>query len=220
MLFRSLLVAAPLAFHIPLAALAGILIFVGWNMGDWRAFARLWLFALPYRVTLLSVFLLTVIFDLTVAVEVGLVVACLTLIYRVSSLSRSEAVTPAQCDALREHSQSVQAWRLHGALFFGAVRLIEDIERQQRKPALVMDLKHLIYLDSSGQEAIEALIQSCQRQHIQVVLCGLSHQPLDIAQRTGLLQRYPVRQAAHLQEGIEMAIALCAKSGDDSGHRP
>ena len=90
-----ILVAAPLASHIPLACLAAILMFVAWNMGEWREFVHLRHYRMPYRITLLAVFFLTVVFDLTVAVEAGLIAACVTFIYRISSLSRSEAVTAA-----------------------------------------------------------------------------------------------------------------------------
>ena len=78
-----------------LAALSAILIFVACNMGQWREFANLRQYRVPYRLTLLSVFFLTVIFDLTVAVEVGLIAACVTFIYRFSSLSRSEQLGAA-----------------------------------------------------------------------------------------------------------------------------
>jgi SulP family sulfate permease len=80
------LLAAPLAINVPLAALAGILLFVAWNMGEWREFARLRQFSLPYRTILLGTFVLTVVFDLTVAVEVGLVLACVFFIYRMQAL--------------------------------------------------------------------------------------------------------------------------------------
>ena len=71
-LLLIVLVAAPLAAHVPLAALAGILLFVAWNMGEWHEFARLRHFSVPYRTILLGTFVLTVVFDLTVAVEVAL----------------------------------------------------------------------------------------------------------------------------------------------------
>lgn len=87
-------VAAPLANHVPLAALAAILMFVAWNMGEWHAFTDLKQFRAPYRITLLAVFLLTVMVDLTVAVEFGLFAACVTFIYRISNLSRIEQLSP------------------------------------------------------------------------------------------------------------------------------
>ena len=129
-LLAVVLVAAPLANHIPLAALAAILMFVAWNMGEWREFLHLRQYRMPYRLTLLSVFALTVIVDLTVAVEVGLVAACLTFIYRISSLSRSEAVGAIDHPVLAGHEDRIQAWRLYGALFFGAVKLVEANEGQ------------------------------------------------------------------------------------------
>ena len=89
------LAAAPLAANVPLAALAGILLFVAWNMGEWREFARLRQFSVQYRTILVGTFLLTVIFDLTVAVEVGLVLACVFFIYRMSTLFRIEPRPPA-----------------------------------------------------------------------------------------------------------------------------
>ena len=178
-------VAAPLAYHVPLAALSAILMFVAWNMGDWRAFGQLRQFRLPYRVTLLAVFVLTVVLDLTVAVEVGLFAACLTFIYRISSLTRSEAV-PIPPDVASKESQ-VRAHRLHGALFFGAVRLIEAMEDDLPSQALVLDLKHLIYMDSSGADAMLALARLCTAKGVHLVLCGLDHQPMDMARRCGLL---------------------------------
>lgn len=205
-LLLIVVLAAPLAAHIPLAALAGILLFVSWNMGDWRALARLGRFPLPYRLTVLSVFLLTVIFDLTVAVEVGLLVACLTLVYRMSSLSRSEALTPVNCEPLRGHDASVQAWRLHGALFFGAVHLIEEIDRAQVAPSLVVDMKNVIYLDSSGLDALETLALTCRNKKIQLVLSTLDHQPLALARRTGLLHHSGISMAPSLHEGIALAL--------------
>ena len=140
-LLAVVLVAAPLAAHIPLAALAAILMFVAWNMGEWREFLLLRQYRLPYRVTLLAVFFLTVVFDLTVAVEVGLIAACLTFIYRISSLSRCESVDSLDQTTLVGHENQIQAWRVYGALFFGAVKLIEDIEDKIKCPFLVVDLK-------------------------------------------------------------------------------
>jgi SulP family sulfate permease len=178
-------VAAPLAYHVPLAALSAILMFVAWNMGDWRAFGQLRQFRLPYRVTLLAVFVLTVVLDLTVAVEVGLFAAGLTFIYRISSLTRAEAV-PIPPD-VASHESQVRAHRLHGALFFGAVRLIEAMEDDLPSQALVLDLKNLIYMDSSGADAMLALARLCTAKGVHLVLCGLDHQPMDMARRCGLL---------------------------------
>ena len=202
-----MLVAAPLAGDVPLAALSAILMYVAWNMGEWREFVHLRQFRLPYRATLLSVFLLTVIVDLTVAVEVGLMAACLTFIYRISSLSRTEHVQADAFPELAGHETHVQAHRLYGALFFGAVKLVEAIEENLPVKALVMDLKNLIYVDSSGADALLALARSCKKKNVRLILCGLGHQPLDMAQRSGLLHALPDTDLVpDLSHGFALAL--------------
>lgn len=188
-LLTVMIVAAPLARHIPLAALAGILVYVAWNMGEWREFVHLRNYRMPYRLTLLAVFTLTVVVDLTVAVEVGLVAACLTFIYRISSLTRAEQVSPEQQPLLAGQAGQIQAWRLYGALFFGAVKLVENMEQHLPEQALVLDLKNLIYVDSSGADTLMDLARSCRRRGVRLILCGLAHQPLDIVRRIGLLEQ-------------------------------
>jgi SulP family sulfate permease len=182
-------VAAPLANHVPLAALAAILMYVAWNMGEWHAFKDLKQFRAPYRITLLAVFLLTVMLDLTVAVEFGLFAACLTFIYRISNLSRVEELGHTDAPALLNQQGQVRAYRFYGALFFGAVKMVEAIEDDLPQKALVLDFKNLIYIDSSGADALLALAQICQKKQVRLILCGLNHQALDIASRTGLLQK-------------------------------
>jgi SulP family sulfate permease len=179
-------VAAPLANHIPLAALAAILMFVAWNMGEWRAFADLKQFRAPYRITLVSVFLLTVMVDLTVAVEFGLLAACVTFIYRISNLSRVEQLSAQDTPALMGQKGRISAYRFYGALFFGAVKLVEAIEDELPQKAVVLDLKNVIYIDSSGADALVSLAHVCHKRQIRLIICGLNHQPLDIAQRTGI----------------------------------
>jgi SulP family sulfate permease len=179
------LVAAPLAQNIPLAAMAAILMFVAWNMGEWRKFVHLRQFRLPYRATLLSVFILTVVFDLTVAVEVGLVAACITFIYRISSLSRCEAIDLPAVPATQAHD--VAAYRLFGALFFGAVKLVENLQDHLPTKTLVLDLINVIYIDSSGADTLNDLVRTCHKSGVELLVCGLNRQPLDIARRSGFL---------------------------------
>jgi SulP family sulfate permease len=180
-------VAAPLANHVPLATLAAILMFVAWNMGEWHAFTDLKQFRAPYRISLLAVFLLTVMVDLTVAVQFGMFAACITFIYRISSLSRVEELTDIDAPLLSNQQGQVRAYRFYGALFFGAVKMVEAIEDELPQKAVVLDLKNLIYIDSSGADALVALAQVCQKKNVRLIICGLNHQPMDIAKRTGLL---------------------------------
>ncbi len=213
-LLLIMLLAAPLARHVPLAALAAILLFVAWNMGEWRAFLQLRQFRLPYRVTLLAVFLLTVVLDLTVAVEVGLIAACVTFIYRISSLSRSESVSADDQPLLRGQEGRIAAFRLYGAIFFGAVKLVEQMEQQRPAIALVVDLKNVIYVDSSGADSLSDLVRTCRKNQVRLVLCGLNHQPLDIARRSGLLQMFaPADLQPDLASGIRSALPTPSDAG-------
>jgi len=199
--------AAPLANHVPLAALAAILMFVAWNMGDWRAFSNLKQFRAPYRLTLLVVFLLTVMVDLTVAVAFGLIAACITFIYRISNLSRVEQLSPKDTQALIGQDGRISAYRFDGALFFGAVKLVEAIEDQLPQKAVVLDLKNIIYIDSSGADALMALTHVCQKRHVRLILCGLNHQPLDIAKRCGLAELVGADLKEDWIMGLETALS-------------
>ena len=200
-------VAAPLANHVPLAALAAILMFVAWNMGEWRAFSDLKQFRAPYRITLIAVFLLTIMVDLTVAVEFGLVAAGITFIYRISNLSRVEQLSPKDAQVLTGQDGRISAYRFYGALFFGAVKLVEAIEDQLPQKAVVLDLKNLIYIDSSGADALVSLAHVCQKRQVRLIICGLNHQPLDIAQRTGLEALVGKDFKADWPSGLETALS-------------
>jgi SulP family sulfate permease len=180
-LLAILMLAAPLALHVPLAALAGILLFVAWNMGEWREFARLKQFNLPYRATLLATFVLTVVADLTVAVEVGLVMACVFFIFRMSTLF---SVAPVRTGSLPE---GVQAFELFGSLFFGAVDKVEALEGQIAADArvLVLEMHRLVLLDTSGLDALLQLHRALQRRGTALVLANVNEQPLSLIRRSG-----------------------------------
>lgn len=180
-LLAVVLLAAPLAMHVPLAALAGILMFVAWNMGEWHEFARLRRFSPQYRTILVGTFALTVVFDLTVAVEVGLVLACVFFIYRMSTLF---SVRP---HAAGELPPGVVVFELFGPLFFGAVGKIEALPEQlaEGTRALVLEMHRLISLDTSGLEALEQLHRTLQRRGIALVLANVNEQPLSLMRRSG-----------------------------------
>ena len=205
-------VAAPLANHVPLPALAAILMFVAWNMGEWHAFKDLKQFRLPYRITLLAVFLLTIVVDLTVAIEFGLFAACLTFIYRISNLSRVEQLGPTDSPSLHNQQGQVSAYRFYGALFFGAVKLVEAIEENLPQKSVVLDLKNLIYIDSSGADALLALAKNCQKKQVKLIICGLHHQPLDIARRTGLLSAMGPNVWPDWPSALEVALEVAVLS--------
>jgi SulP family sulfate permease len=194
-LLLVILVAAPLATNIPLAALAAILMFVAWNMGEWREFARLKQFALTYRTTLLATFFLTVVFDLTVAVEVGLVLSSLFFIYRISQLTRVEPMPLATDGAAAAAPAGIEAYRLYGSLFFGAVSKLEALTDPGRYAGpdapriVVLDLVQLISLDTTGLETLDSLRKLLARRGGTLVLAGPNEQPLSLLRRSGFIER-------------------------------
>jgi sulfate permease, SulP family len=178
-LLAIMLAAAPLAMNVPLAVLAGIVLFAAWNMGEWHEFARLRRFSVPYRTVLLGTFVLTVVFDLTVAVQVGLVLACGFFIYRMSTLFRA-AVAP-------DSPPGVQVVRLYGALFFGAVGKLEAISRElpAGTHAVVLEMHQLVSVDNSGLDALMQLHKALERQGVRLLLCDLNEQPREMVRRAG-----------------------------------
>jgi SulP family sulfate permease len=199
----TVLVAAPLAKNIPLASLAAILLIVAFNMGEWREFVRLKQFSINYRVIMLGTFFLTVIIDLTVAVEAGLMLACIFFIYRISSLTTVEPIPATRLGA--PLPIGVVAYSIFGSLFFGAVDKLEQLidPKTMMARVMILELDHLINIDTTGLDALEMLLKLIQKQGGQLVLCGLNQQPLSLMQRSGFYARVGVENCV---ESLPMAI--------------
>jgi sulfate permease, SulP family len=187
------LLAAPLAAHIPLAVLSGVLLFVAWNMGEWRAFAQLKQYSNHYRLVMLGTFFLTVVLDLTVALEVGMVLACVLFVRRMGVLFE---VTPVAANAVAKTPQAEPAsasYALRGVLFFGAVVKMDSVMQHiSQTPALreiSLDCSQLLALDTSGADALEQIVQALALRGGHLTLRGLGAQPLSLVQRTGLSER-------------------------------
>jgi sulfate permease, SulP family len=174
------LLAAPLALLVPLSVLAGILFFTAWNMGEWREFAHLRKYSTHYRVLMLGTFALTVVFDLTVAVEVGLVTACVLFIQKMSSLFRVE---------LEEQAGSMLRYRLHGSLFFGATAkvdpIVQAVESAPEGAEVVLDALHLVHLDTSGLDALRQLHKAILLRQGTLRIENLQDQPHEVIERAG-----------------------------------
>jgi SulP family sulfate permease len=181
-LVAVVLVAAPLAIHVPLAVLAGILLYVAWNMGEWREFVELHQASNHFRVTMLGTFFLTVVFDLTVALEVGLLTACILFVKRMSGLFQVVEISLTGDEA---------CFRLYGALFFGAVAKIDPVlnvvENAPQGLTVRLDLQSLQSLDTSGLDALEQLHKAITLRGGRLVLAGLNAQPRYVMERGGFL---------------------------------
>ena len=179
------LIAAPMAQHIPLAVLAGVLLFVAWNMGEWREFGRLKHFTNHYRLMMVSTFLATVIFDLTVAVEMGLVMACVLFVRRQSAIFRADRL---------ERTDGSLRYSLYGSLFFGAAAkmdpIVAEVESAKEGVHVVLDASRLIALDTTGLDALEQLHKALEKRGGRLSMNGLNPQPLSLIERSGF--------AAHL----------------------
>lgn len=179
-LMGIVLVAAPLALYVPLAVLAGILVFVAWNMGDWHEFSRMRRFSPHYRLVMLSTFSLTVVFDLTVGIEVGLVVACVLFVRRMAVLFRAE---------LSHTEPTTLRIALQGSLFFGAVArvdsLVAAVEAAPTGTTVRLDATALVYLDTTGLDALEQLHTAARARGLGWAVHGLHGQPLSLMTRAG-----------------------------------
>ena len=176
------LAAAPLAVHVPLAVLAGILLYVAWNMGEWHEFAGLRRAGNHYRVLMLGTFVLTVVFDLTVALQVGLMLACVLFVRRMSTLF--QVVETA-------HTDSSASFTLYGVLFFGAVAKLDPVltvvESAPQGMEIRLDLQSLQSLDASGLDVLEQLHKAITLRGGRLVLAGLNAQPREVMTRSGFL---------------------------------
>jgi SulP family sulfate permease len=215
-LLVMLLIGAPLARHIPLAGLAAILIYVAYHMGEWHEFARLRHFSNYYRLILLSTFFLTVVVDLTVAVQVGLVLACLFYIARISGLTRVEPIAEIEESAAGVDPRHVEAFRISGSLFFGAVSKLDGLLDPKRAlpRVMILELSQLLNMDSTGLEALETLHAMLKKRGGRLVIAGVREQPRGLLARSGLLVELGADNVVPtLAEGWRRARAHLSASG-------
>jgi sulfate permease, SulP family len=176
-LLMVILLLAPLAAHVPLAALAAILFFVAWNMADVPHVARVLRTApLADRFLLMTTFVLTVFVDLVVAVNVGVVLASLMFMRRMAESVRVEQ--QAFDDDSGEDTKlpaSVLVYRVEGPFFFGAAEKLErTLERAHLGvETVVIRLGRVPFMDATGVNALAEIIQRFQRRRVRVLLCGL-----------------------------------------------
>ncbi|VWX33987.1 SulP family inorganic anion transporter [Limnobacter sp. 130] len=201
-LLLIMLIAAPLAFHIPLAVLSAVLMFVAYNMGEWREFPKLKQYTTVYKVIMLATFLLTVIVDLTVAVQVGLVLAGVFFIYRVSTLTEFIPVYLKDED----RAKGITAYKIYGSLFFAVVGKIENLILHTGKSTktLILDLHQTISIDTTALECLEELNAELQRAGHTLIFCGLNSQALSLFKRSGFMAQL---QAGQVQDDFSAAMA-------------
>ena len=183
-------------------ALAGILVFVAWNMGEWREFSprRLRLFSRHYRLLMLGTFFLTVVFDLTVAVQAGIVLACALFVQRMSTLFSVEMVSL---------EPPVLTFKLYGALFFGAAAKLDStvqaVERAPRGMTVVLDAMHLISLDATGLDALRQVHRAVLARGGVLRFESVQAQPLEVIERSGFAAELAAGATSATEEMVTQA---------------
>lgn len=189
-----ILVAAPLAKDIPLATLAAILMVVAFNMGEWEAFKTLRKYPRSDSAVLLIAFMLTVVFDLTVAVEAGMVLAVLSFIRRITELTHvsvaeeSPHIDDGEATLIRKAvPPGVMIYRVYGALFFGAADKLETILHQQHTEpeVLVLKMDEVITMDASALHVLEHMHRKLHKSGKHLILSGPHTQPYFLMHQSG-----------------------------------
>ena len=214
-LFLVILALAPLASYIPLASLAAVLLWVAFNMVGWRELRQLPRFSIFYRAILLSTLALTVVFDLTVAVEVGLVMSTLFYIYRISSLTRVDPIDLGDRATLPGGSK-LGAWQLFGSFFFGSVTKLEGLLDPARPlpDVVILEMHKVINIDTTGLDALQALHAALLRRGGRLILAALNEQPLSLLRRSGMLDDLgPQNITASLETAIREAGSRASVEG-------
>ena len=215
-----LLLAAPLARFIPMPVLAAILLMVSWNMGEWHEIPKLLRLTKTDVAVWLVTFALTVFADLTLAVEVGMVLAALLFIRRVAVTTTVTAVTPDYVEAGRAHSLQEQRipdyvaiFRIHGPFLFGATDKIESIteDLDRLPPVVVIRLRNMTAIDGTGLRALEEVAERLRASGRTLLLCGAREQPKAVMRQAGFHDHIGERNICpHIQAALDRAKEVYA----------
>ncbi|MEP6940652.1 MAG: SulP family inorganic anion transporter [Rudaea sp.] len=196
-----MLVLAPLMRYVPLAVLAAVLLVVAWNMAEIESFAQLMRGPIGDRVVLMLTFGLTAMFDLTIAIEVGLVLASFLFMHRmsevvamqsnVSLVEEDQADSPgAEPDQRAQLPPGVEAFQISGPLFFAVASRLDDVLEQfafaETPRVFILRMRLVPLIDTTGVTALRAFLDRCERRGIRVIVSGLCDQPRRILAQMNL----------------------------------
>jgi SulP family sulfate permease len=192
-----LLVAAPLARFIPLATLAAILFVVAYNMSEWREVRTIIKLSKADITVWVMTFALTVLADLTVAVEIGMLFAALLYIYRVSQTTTVAPVTEEYIEDGRPHILQdkllppyVLVLRIHGPFLFGATEKLSEatVDVDSLPPVVILRLRNMTAIDATGLHELEKLADLLRATGRTLLLCGARSQPDQLLKQSDFLQ--------------------------------
>ena len=189
-----LVVLMPFAGMIPMPTIAAILFVVAYNMCQWRTFVHL-IRTAPKSdiIVLLTTFILTVVFDLVVAIEIGMVLACLLFIKRMSEETHVDSWTYVDDDTpdvdehLRRLPLQIRVYEIIGPLFFGAADAIEHIVVKDFTTCLILRMRSVPALDSTALNALQNLTKVCESKGITLVFSHVNEQPMKVMVKSGFV---------------------------------
>lgn len=219
-LLLILLFLMPLAQYIPMACLAGVLVIVSYNMSGWRVFKGLLKNPKSDVTVLLITFFLTVIFDLTVAIEVGLVIACVLFMKRVMETTEISVITdeidPNKESDLEVHEehliipQGVEVYEINGPYFFGIATKFEEIMARlgDRPKIRIIRMRKVPFIDSTGIHNLTTLCKMSQKENIHIILSGVNDQVHAVLEKSGF---YELLGKENICSNINEALEVAAK---------
>ena len=220
-LLLILLFLMPLAQYIPMACLAGVLVIVSYNMSGWRTFMALLRNPKSDVVVLLITFFLTVIFDLTIAIEVGLLIACVLFMKRVMetteiSVIRDE-IDPNQESDLDVHEEhitlpkGIEVYEINGPYFFGIATKFEEIMSQlgDRPKIRIIRMRKVPFIDSTGIHNLANLCEMSQKENIHIILSGVNPKVHQVLEKSGF---YELLGEDNICSNINEAVAKATET--------
>lgn len=211
-----LLVLMPYAEWIPMPAIAAILFSVAYNMCQWRVFVHLCKTAPKSDILVLVVsFVLTVVFDLVIAIEVGLVMACVMFMKRMSDESEIKGWQYYDADndpdgqELKEISSHIRVYEINGPMFFGDADIIAEITTKEFTRCLVIRMRGVPALDVTALNALEKLWEGCQKKGITVIFSHVNEQPMKMMEKAGFTEKVGEENfCANITAALERAEKL------------
>ncbi len=211
-----LVILMPYAALIPMPTIAAILFMVAYNMCGWRTFANLCKTAPKSDIiVLLMTFALTVIFDLVVAIEAGMIIACLLFMKRMSEETEVRGWTyyddESDPDAieLRDIPKGIRVYEISGPMFFGAADRLTDITLKDFTKCLVIRMRGVPAVDATAMHSLEQLYEDCKRHNVQLIFSHVNEQPYKTMQKDGFVDLIGADNfCAHIDDALARAISL------------
>ena len=207
-LLLVLIVLMPYAALIPMPTIAAILFVVAYNMSEWREFVGIVKKA-PKSDTLvlLVTFVLTVVFDLVVAIIVGIILATVMFMKRMSDVTEAYGRTEISesTDDNTKVPENTMVFEITGPIFFGASTKIADVIRSCDKQVLILRMKSVPAIDATGLHSIETIIEQCKKQNKTLILAHVNEQPMKALKKAKLLEE--IRLADNIDAALGMANA-------------